>query len=494
MTASARPARTGRSVVLTSVSQAMAMGTGGVLAVLIAARFGGSARTDGFFAAYGVYGLILLLAQSTRLTVVPRLVGGATTFERFDRFVAALAVLWVATGIAFIPLGGLLADAITSTSAAQTTARTAFIVLWPAAGAQLIAALGAAMLGVLGRYTGAAASYVAGSLCSVAAFLVLAGPLGVDAVAPALLAGSVVVAAPIVAGLVRSGWRPRPRASAPGVWPRTWIVLMGAASLALPQLLYVLAMAAAGHLGPGAPTTFSYGFFGSQVFVSMLAGSLSIVLAAPLAATWDRDPRSLAVPVSNAFRLSLLILGPSLAAIVLVGRQVAAPILAGFTAAQIDSAIHALLALSPMILAAQATSIGLVALYALHRHAAIVVVALGATVLQAVLCVLAVPVHRITAIAGATSISAVVFAAGLYLLLYGGAGAVTEGGRRLLDLVRIGVPAAACFALAALISPSRWVDLVLGLALYAVYVALALRPERELLAGFVHRRPAPAVD
>lgn len=474
---------------LTSVSQAMAMGTGGLLAVLIAVRFGGSARTDGFFAAYAVYGLILLLAQSTRLTVVPRLVGGAGPFARFDRFVVALAVLWLGVGVAFVPLGGILADALTSTAAAQAAARTAFVVLWPAAGAQLIAALGAAMLGVLGQYTSAALGYVAGSIVSVATFVGLAGPLGVDAVAPALLAGSVVTATPIVWGLARSGWRPRLRGSAPGVWPRASMVLMGAASVAAPQLLYVIGMAAAGHLGPGAPTTFSYGFFGSQVFVSMLAGSLSIVIAASLSASWDRDPRSLAVPVSNAFRLSLLILAPSLAAIALVGRQVAAPVLAGFTAHEVDAAIRTLLALSPMILAAQATSIGLVALYAMHRHAAIVVVALGATVLQAVLCVLAVPIDRITAIAGATSISAVAFAAGLYVLLYG-AGAVAEGGRRVLDIVRIGLPAAACFALAGLISGSRWIDLALGLVLFALYVAVALRPERELLAGFAHRRPA----
>jgi hypothetical protein len=153
-----------RSMLLTSGGQAMAMATGGLLAILIAARFGGSGHTDGFFAAYAVYGLILLIAQSTRLTVVPRLVGGPDRFAGFDAFVAGLAVLWLGCGVLFVPLGGPLADLLTGTADAQSTARDAFLVLWPAAGAQLFAALGAAMLGVLGRFGEAAAGYVAGSV------------------------------------------------------------------------------------------------------------------------------------------------------------------------------------------------------------------------------------------------------------------------------------------------------------------------------------------
>jgi hypothetical protein len=95
--------RIGRSVVLTSGGQAMAMATGGLMAVLIAARFGGSGSTDGFFAAYSVYGLVLLIAQSTRLTVVPRLIGGSTRFAQFDRYLLGLGVLWLGCGVVLVP-------------------------------------------------------------------------------------------------------------------------------------------------------------------------------------------------------------------------------------------------------------------------------------------------------------------------------------------------------------------------------------------------------
>lgn len=474
----ARP-RLVRSMLLTSGGQAMAMGTGGLLAILIAARFGGSGRTDGFFAAYAVYGLILLIAQSTRLTVVPRLVGGPDRFSGFDAFVAALGVLWLGCGVVLVPLGGPLADLLTGTADAQSTARDAFLVLWPAAGAQLFAALGAAMLGVLGRYGEAAAGYVAGSVATVAAFLALAGPLGVGSVAVALLIGAAVTAIPVVHALVGARWRPR--AGTAGVGRRAGLVLVGAASVAAPQLLYVIAMAAAAHIETGAPTTFSYGFFATQVFVSMLAGSLSIVLAAPIASGWDRRPASLSGQIGDAFGLSLLVLVPAVAVIALVGDDIAAPLLSGFTDEQIDAVIRAFLALSPSILAAQATAIPLVALYALHRHAPIARLAVGAAVLQVGLAAAAVVSDGIVALAAATSVSSLAFAGGLYALLYGRA-AVGEAGRRLWDLARIGVPVAACFVVPALTRIPDAVALVVGLALFALLVALALPDGRRLVA------------
>ena len=57
-------ARPALAVILTSGGQAMAMATGGLMAVLIATRFRGSSATDGFFAAYSVYGLVLLVARA----------------------------------------------------------------------------------------------------------------------------------------------------------------------------------------------------------------------------------------------------------------------------------------------------------------------------------------------------------------------------------------------------------------------------------------------
>src|SRR4051794_41075216 len=124
------PRRVAVAAALTSVAQAVAMAIGGLLAILIAARFGTSAQTDGFFAAYGVYGLIVLVAQSSRLTLVSRMVGGQTRFGGFDAYLGAAVLMWLAAGIALVALGKPLAEALTASAPAQATARTSLAILW----------------------------------------------------------------------------------------------------------------------------------------------------------------------------------------------------------------------------------------------------------------------------------------------------------------------------------------------------------------------------
>ncbi len=485
LTAEPAPAerRMSRSIVLTSGGQAAAMATGGLMAILIASRFGSSGRTDGFFAAYSVYGLVLLIAQSTRLTVVPRLIRGETRYAPFNRYLLGLGVLWLGCGIVFVPLGGPLASLLTGSHVARSTARDAFLVLWPAAGAQLVAALGAAMLGVLGRFGQAAGGYVAGSLSTVVAFLVLAGPLGVDAVAVALLIGSVVTAMPVLWGLLAAGWRPQFGAARHGAARRAGLMLVGAASVAAPQLQYVIAMAAAPRLGAGAPTSFSYGFLGTQVLVSVLAGSVSIVAAAPIATGWDRDPASLSPVVGRGFRLAVLILVPVIAGVALVGPAVAAPVLSGFGSHHVDDVIGAFLAMTPAILAAIATAVPLVALYALHRHAEIACLAIVVALLQAGLAAAAVTVGGIVELGLATSVSSLTFAAGLYGLLYR-RDALHEGAARVADLVRVGLLPAACFAIPWVAGARGALAFVLGLVLFSVALVVTRLPARAGLSGW----------
>jgi peptidoglycan biosynthesis protein MviN/MurJ (putative lipid II flippase) len=220
----------------------------------------------------------------------------------------------------------------------------------------------------------------------------------------------------------------------------------------------------------------------------VLAGSVSIVAAAPIAAGWDRDPRSLGGSIERAFRLAVLILVPCVAAVALIGSDIAGRLLSSFGSSEVRAAINSFLALSPLILAAQATAIPLVALYALHRHAAITRLAIGAAALQAGLATGAVAVGGIVALGVATSISSLAFAAGLYVLLYGCRLAIHEGYRRMMDLLSVGVPAAACFVAPAVLGVGRGLTLVIGLVLLALLLvsralwrrdpsAEAVRPE-----------------
>src|SRR5687768_4640739 len=91
-----------RSAIVTAASVIGSMGLGAVLAVLALLEFGKDAETDGFFAAYGVYAVLLTIAQSLRAAVVARLVEGPSLFASLDRFVGAALLIFLASGIPLV--------------------------------------------------------------------------------------------------------------------------------------------------------------------------------------------------------------------------------------------------------------------------------------------------------------------------------------------------------------------------------------------------------
>jgi peptidoglycan biosynthesis protein MviN/MurJ (putative lipid II flippase) len=466
------------SVVLTSVAQASAMALGGVFAVLIAARFGSDARTDGFFAAYGAYGFVVLLAQSTRLSLVPKLVDEG--FEAFGRYLAAAAVIWAATGVLFVLAGVPLAALLTGNETAQDNAREALLILWPAAGAQLFASLTAAMLGVLDDFARAAFAYAAGGVTSIAGFLVLAGDLEVAAVPVALLAGSLVTAVPLGWALAARGWRPR--GALAGSPRRAGWIVVGAASVAVPQLLYLVTMVFAGALGEGEPTVYSYAFFGAGLLVAVVASSVSIVLAAPLAETWDGDPASLLHSVEETFRTGLMLLVALLGIAALAGDEVGELLLAEFSARQIDATVSALLWLGPSVLAAMAIAIPVIALYARGRHLAIAAVGLPVLALHTAASAFA---ESLDALAAIASSSTLVFAALVLWLLHGRAWP-RAAARLLAETAALALPAAGVFALSAVVLGRGVLGALAGALMFAA-LAVAIPRNRALLLRLAGR-------
>ena len=63
-----------RSGLLTGISTAAVSGSAAVLGLILARKFGHGVKTDGFFAAYGVYLALVLVAGSLRVIVLPRFV------------------------------------------------------------------------------------------------------------------------------------------------------------------------------------------------------------------------------------------------------------------------------------------------------------------------------------------------------------------------------------------------------------------------------------
>ena len=86
---------------------------GGVVAIVVVLKYGAEARTDGFFAAYGVYSIAVIIAQSARTTIVARLIEGESLFDRLNRFLAVGLLIALAFGIPAAALGGELAGVLT---------------------------------------------------------------------------------------------------------------------------------------------------------------------------------------------------------------------------------------------------------------------------------------------------------------------------------------------------------------------------------------------
>ncbi len=97
-----RTARSGRSALssglLTALSTATVTGAAAVAGAILARKFGHGVKTDGFFAAYGIYLVLVLVAQALRVVVLPPLArarGDGTLAEEVGGWTLALAVVAV---------------------------------------------------------------------------------------------------------------------------------------------------------------------------------------------------------------------------------------------------------------------------------------------------------------------------------------------------------------------------------------------------------------
>src|SRR3954463_8173652 len=105
-----------RSGALTGLAQIVIALAAAGAGALLAQKFGRNAETDGFLAAYGVYLLLVLAAQSFRMVVVPdltRAAGAGTLAGESRAYAAAFLGLAVPVCIVVAALSGPLGDLIT---------------------------------------------------------------------------------------------------------------------------------------------------------------------------------------------------------------------------------------------------------------------------------------------------------------------------------------------------------------------------------------------
>ncbi|MEA2321967.1 MAG: Lipid flippase MurJ [Solirubrobacteraceae bacterium] len=393
-----------------AVSQVAVLGIQGLAALAILLTFGKGADTDAVLAAYGVYGVLVVVCQTLRLTVVARVVEHPSPWAAFDRFLGAGLALLLLAGVLLLAFGGPIARLLTGDLGphAESIARSTLAILWIAVGGQLVAALGAALLAVRNEFRYPGLSFVVGGIVNIAMLLALSGPVGILSVATGVAAGSILSGAAMLAQLHRDGYRLDPRRVAAGAleWRTSLLILVGSMATVMTQINLVISSAFAALLGVGAVTLYTAAFFSGAIVIALTASPAALVLAAPVAKTWDRRPEGLLPHLQTIMRAGLLLIAPAVAVVALVGDDAIDLLLgASFSAHDGDRVVGAFVALSGLFVGILAMQLPLLAAYAMSRYRAVAVLAVAGTLVHAGASVVAEQLGTIAWLAAAASLS-----------------------------------------------------------------------------------------
>jgi peptidoglycan biosynthesis protein MviN/MurJ (putative lipid II flippase) len=456
-----------RNAAVLSFGHAAVMVLGGVLALLIAHFFGKSAKTDAFFAAYGVYAIALVFGQTFRLTALPTLVSDSDG-SAADRLLAAVFLMGLAAAIPMVLLADPVGDLLVENDPSNTTAET-LRALWPALAGQLVIGLLAAVLLVRNRFAVIGLGYVMTGVSSIVVFLVLEGALGIQAVSVALGVSACSLAVLFVVTLVRAGWRPQlDRYLRLGqVSVDSWRLLAASTSFVATNLGYVVCLAVASREGTGQATLYAYAYFSAALLVATTAVSAAMVRAPRLLSKEGPGRFSPANSIST-YRFTLVLVIPALALAALAGEPVIDFVLGeSFDSDDAGRLIVTLLCLSGWILASAA---GVLAVVELLRRERVLSLALIAGVQIALLPVLAIIGREVAGIGGvavAQSTAMVIATAAQLRLAFGSEW--IEATRTMLRST-----AASVIGVAAAFAPSFLAVAVLGSSAAVLLVAVAM--------------------
>lgn len=339
---------------LTALSTLLVTAFAALVGIVIAREFGRTEETDGFFAAYGVFIVIVLASQSIRVAVLPslaraqeqrRLAGTITGFA------VALAVVAVPLLIVFELEAEPIARLLTGNGSDVATDACAEALRWmiPAAVAHLFAGLAASGLAALDDYATAAFGYAAGSAAGLALILVRVDSDGLVAVARGMLLNGLVALLVPASVLVWRALRARMPAGAVRPAGERLLSRLGlfAAAAALPialQLLYVVCLPFAGRLGSGAVTSFGYAYLAAASLVSVTAFSIGLVSSVPLARA-GLEPGAAARHVVSSTWVALALIGPAVGIFALTGGAIVERVLGDAYGGDIGEEVARLVAL-----------------------------------------------------------------------------------------------------------------------------------------------------
>lgn len=452
---------------LTAASLAVITGLSAVVGVVIAREFGRGPETDGFFAAYSVFLVLVLVGTAMRVAVLPPL-ARALAAGRFERelgsYAAAIATIALPALALTLLAGDWLSGQLTGglpASSQETAAETLRFVV-PAAIAQVYAALVASGLAAHNSYGTAAAGYAAGSAAGIALILFLVGDHGIAAVAwGMLLNGALAFAIPAWV-LSRRTSAGRLRMSGVG---RRVTELAGAVSLPLVlQGLFVVCLRFVAELGTGAVTTFTYAYLVAASLVAVTASSLGLVSSVPLARGELGDRRATDHVVRTSW-IAFAAVAAAAGVFALVGDRVVGAVLGSEYEGETGSELGRLIALlGPWMAASVGVTIAFPLLFVAGRERRLPVVAVVALGLHVLVAWIAIRAWELEgAVIALTLTSLAILVAVLALL----SARVLAGASRGLALAALATGGLAVLAFgAAEIVAGAIVAALLGLALF----------------------------
>jgi len=471
------------SAALTATSTLVVSAFAAIVGIVIAREFGRTDETDGFFAAYGVFIVLALAAQSVRIAVLPalararderRLAGDIAGFAAALTIVAVPLVLIVE--FAADPIAGLLTG--DGSEVAQHACADALRWIVPAAVAHLFAGLAASGLAALDDYATAAFGYAAGSAAGLVLILALVDSEGIVAVGWGMALNGVV--AFLVPGVVLA-WRAL-RSSMPATavrpsgLPLSSRLGVFAAAASLPialQLLYVVCLPFAGRLGEGAVTSFGYAYLAAATLVSVTAFSIGLVSSVPLTRT-GLGPGVVARHVVSSSWVALTVIGAAVGALALAGGGIVEGVLGDAYGGDVGQEVARLVVvLSPWMIVSVGVNVAFPLAFVAERLRSLPWIGAAALTLQVLLAWVFADLFELDGLAIALTLST----CGVLLALLRELGALSDGVR--------GVAAAAAtvagFTFVAFFPASLVLDslaaMLAGLVAYVAVVALA-RPRR----------------
>ena len=470
-------ARTPRSTLssglLTALSTAVVTGLSAAVGVVIAREFGRGEETDGFFAAYGVFLVLVLAASAIRVAVLPRL-ARAREEGAFGVTLASYSLAVSAVAAPALALGLLASDWTAAQLAgslppnAQDTAAEALVFLVPAAVAHLFAALAASALAAFDSYGTAAAGYALGSVIGLALILWRIDEDGIVACAWGTLAnGAVTLAIPLLGLLLRAEWGKRG-----GLELRARLLELARAA-ALPivlQALFIVCLRFAGDLGTGAVTTFTYAYFIAAALVAVTASSLGMVSSVPLSRAALSDDRATRHVVSTSV-VSFAAVAAAAGIFALVGDRIVRAALGPAYQGEAGNEIGRLVGvLGPWMAASIGVTITFPILFVARRERRLPLLAAAALLLHVGVAWAAVRAFELEGAALALTISTLLVLAALLALL--SRSVLAAGGRGLaLGAAFTGVLALCAFAAPAAVLPDVMAAAVGAAAFAALLVA-----------------------